>query len=167
MAVIMAWSKCSIKIGETPVSEAMAENLTSIGTIKNQTAVLESEEGDALEAVATGGEVVAKESLEGGFSITARIIEPTDALYTQLGLGEAVSGTAGAYNVSTHLVGKSFSVEVTPKNAGARGIRAPKTNVTFAPGWSEEEGNYADITFELVHGEAGYWYQRFTTSTAL
>lgn len=167
MATIMAWSKCSIKIGETPAGEAMAETLTSIGTIKNQSATLESAEGDALEAVATGGELVAREALEGAFTLTCRVIEPTDALYTLLGLGEAVTGTAGAYNVSTHLVGKAFSVEVTPKNAGAKGIKAPKTNVTFAAGWSEEDGNYADLTFGILHGEAGYWYQRFTTASAL
>lgn len=167
MAIIMGWSKCSIKIGETPNGEGMASTLTSVGTIKNQSATLESEEGDALEAVATGGEIVAKESLEGGYTLTCRVIEPTDALYTLLGLGAADSQDNTAFNVTTHLVGKSFSVEVTPKNAGARGIRAPKTNVTFAAGWSEEEGNFADLTFELVHGDAGYWYQRFTTSTAL
>lgn len=164
MATIMAWSKCSIKIGETPVSEAMAETLTSIGTIKNKSATLESAEGDALEAVATGGEVVAREALEGAFTLTCRVIEPTDALYTLLGLGEAAQN---AYNVKTHLVGKAFSVEVTPKNAGAKGIKAPKTNITFAAGWSEEEGNYADLTFGIVHGDAGYWYQRFTTASAL
>lgn len=164
MATIMAWSKCSIKIGETPANEGMATNLTSIGTIKNQSATLESAEGDALEAVATGGELVAREALEGAFTLTCRVIEPTDALYTLLGLGEAAESN---FNVNTHLVGKSYSVEVTPKNAGARGIRAPKTTITFAAGWSEEEGNYADITFGIVHGEAGYWYQRFTTTAAL
>ena len=34
------------------------------------------------------------------------------------------------------------------------------------PGWSEEEGNYADIEFEIIKGAAGYWYSKFTKKAA-
>lgn len=158
---IMAWSKCKIRIGTTADDGSMAAGLTSIGTIKDKSCSLEPSDGDVLEAKETGGGTVAKEQQEGGFLLKARVIEPDDSLLTMLGLG---SGSAESYNVKTHIVDKEFSVEVEPKNVGAIGIRAPKTAVAYKPGWSEEEGNYADLEFEILKDEEdenAYWYQRF------
>lgn len=160
-AIIMAWSKVSIKIGKTGVNDAMGTTLTSIGTIKDRSSNLESSDGDELRALATGGETVARERLEGGFLLTTRVIEPTNELLTLLELG--TTGT-GEFQVKTHIPAGDWSVEVTPKNVGAEGIKAPKTNITFKPGWSEEEGNYADLEFEILKGQAGYWYSKFVTT---
>ena len=81
-----------------------------------------------------------------------------------LGLGEAESGDSatGEFNVKSHVVPKYFSVEVTPAHDGAKGIRAPKCSVSFQFGYSTQEGNYADLTFGILDGAAGYWYKRFT-----
>ena len=159
----MAWSECEIEIGKTGANDAMATSLTSIGTIKDKSSSLEPSEGDALEAKSTGGHTVAKEQQEGGFRLTTRVIEPEDSLLTTLGLGTA---DTDEFNVKTHIVDGDFSVKVTPKNVGAKGIKAPKTNITYAPGWSEEEGNYADLTFDILFGEQDYWYSRFTKKAA-
>ena len=156
----MAWSECQVKIGQTGNNDAMAQSLTDIGTIKDKSGVLEPSDGDVLEAKSTGGHTVAKETQEGGFALTVRVIEPTAALITLLGLASAEAD--GVQNINTHLVSGYWSVELTPKNTGAKGIRAPKTEVSYKPGWSEEEGNYADITFEILLGAGGYWYSRFT-----
>ena len=156
----MAWSKCLIEIGKTGDQDVMATELTSIGTIKDKSSTLEASEGEALEAKATGGELVAKEVAEGGYQLKTRVIEPDDELLTTLGLGEASQD--GDFNIKTHVVEGDFSVKVTPKNVGAKGINAPKCSITYAPGWSEEEGNYADLTFDILKGEGDYWYSRFT-----
>ena len=157
---IMSWSKCTVEIGKTGENDAMATELTNIGTIKDKSSTLEASEGEALEAKATGGELIAKEVSEGSFQLKTRVIEPTDDLLTELGLGEA--GTEGEFNVKTHVVEGDFSVKVTPKNVGAKGIKAPKCSITYTPGWSEEEGHYADLTFDILKGEADYWYSKFT-----
>ena len=60
---IMAWSKCTFEIGKTGDSDAMATELTNIGTIKDKSSSLETSEGDALEMKANGGETVAKEQV--------------------------------------------------------------------------------------------------------
>ena len=156
---IMAWSECTVEVGETGAGDAMATDLTDIGIIKNQSATLESTDGDTLEAVAVGGKTVAKQINEGNFTLTVRVIEPTDELFTLFGLGTIGEGE---FKVQTHLVTKNFSVQVSPTSVGAKGIRAPKCNASFKFGWSDNEGNYADITFEILHGAAGYWYSRFT-----
>lgn len=161
--IVMAWSECEIEIGKTGANDAMATSLTSIGTIKDKSSSLETSDGDALEAKKTGGHTVAKEQQEGGFSLTTRVIEPEDSLLTTLGLGNTDSDE---FKVKTHIVSDNFSVKVTPKNVGAKGIKAPKTNIIYKPGWSEEEGNYADLTFEILFGEQDYWYSRFTKAAA-
>lgn len=162
--IIMAWSKCSFEIGATPENETMATDLTSIGKIKDKSSTLEPSDGDALEMKATGGELVAKETAEGGYVAKTRVIEPTAELLTLLGLGEEVKeeGTdKGDFRVKTHIVSGYFSLKVTPKNVGARGIKAPKTSVAYKPGWSEEDGHYVDLEFDILNGEAGYWYSMF------
>ena len=156
---IMAWSKCTIEIGKSGASGAMGTSLTSIGVIKDKSSSLEPSDGEELEMKATGGEVVAKEVQEGGFTLTTRVIEPTDELITLLGIGTTASGET---KITTHVVDGDWSVKVTPKNTGAKGIKAPVTNITYKPGWSEEDGNYADIDFEILKGEADYWYSYFT-----
>lgn len=159
--IIMGWSKCKIEIGKTPEEETMATELTSVGTIKDKSSTLEPGDGDALEAKATGGITVAKEAQEGTLTLKTRVIEPTNSFLKLLGLGTEETTD---FKVTTHLVDVPYSVKVTPKNVGAIGIEAPKTNVTYKPGWSEEEGNYADLEFEIVLGAAGYWYKRFKSA---
>lgn len=164
--IIMAWSKCKFEVGKTKDDDTMAETLTDIGTIKDKSSTLEPSDGESLEMKATGGETVAKETQEGGFTATTRVIEPTNALLTLLGLGEEVTTTdapdKGDFKVKTHIVDGDWSLKITPKNTGAKGIKAPKVNISYKPGWSEEDGNYADITFEILKGDAGYWYSIFT-----
>lgn len=157
---IMAWSKCKVEIGKTGDGDAMATTLSDIGTIKDKSGELNPSDGDTLEMKATGGETVAKETTEGGYTLTVRVIEPDNTLLTTLGLGAAAeSGTD--FNVNTHIVDGDWSVKLTPKNKGARGVKAPKCSITYKPGWSEEDGNYADIDFEILKGDAGYWYSVF------
>ena len=164
--IIMAWSECTVEIAPTTSDDTFAtEGLVSIGTIKDKSSTLEPSDGEVLEAKATGGKTVAKEVQEGGYTFKTRVIEPTDALLTKLG----IAATEGEeLKVKTHLVAGDWSLKVTPKNVGARGLKAPKTTISYKPGWSEEEGNYADIEFEILNGNAGYWYSHFkkTASTA-
>lgn len=161
---IMAWSKCTFEIGKTGDNDAMATELTSIGTIKDKSSSLEPSDGDALEMKATGGETVAKEVLEGGYKAITRVIEPTEELETTLGISKA--GADDETQITTHVVEGDWSLKITPKNVGAKGIKAPKCSITYKPGWSEEDGNYADIEFEILKGDAGYWYSRFTKAAA-
>lgn len=161
---IMSWSKCLIEIGTTGNGDVFAASVASIGTIKDKSSSLEATDGDVLEAKATGGETVAKEQLEGGYSLTTRVIEPDDELLQLLGLG---SIDAEELKIQTHVVEGDWSVKVTPKNIGAKGIKAPKCSITYKPGWSEEEGDFADLTFEILKGDAGYWYSKFRKKGSL
>ena len=143
----MAWSKCAISIGAATGTTAMPSTLTSIGTIKDKSSVLESQDGDALSAKATGGVEVAHEEQEGSLTLTTRVIETDGTLETLLGIGEISTNDVTVY---THVPNSDFGVKVVPKNVGAYGIEAPLATVKYKPGWSEEEGNYVDLVFNIV-----------------
>lgn len=159
--VIMAWSKCTLKIGKMGADEAMAESLTEIGPLKYQSTELTADDGDTLQMQEEGAGLVGYEQLPGAYSLTTRIIEPDDALYTLLGLGKA-GGSGAGFQVSTHVVSDYFSAQVDPLHTGARGIKAPKCSVSVKPGYSTQDGNYLDLTFGILNGAAGYWYERTT-----
>ncbi len=160
--VIMAWSKCKLQIGKMGTDEAMGTTLTEIGPLKYQSTELTADDGDTLQMQEEGAGQVGYEQLPGAYSLTTRVIEPDDALYTLLGLGKAGSGSGAGFQVSTHVVADYYSIQVDPLHTGARGIKAPKCSVSVKPGFSTQDGNYMDITFGILNGAAGYWYERTT-----
>ena len=173
----MAWSKCKIEIGQMGDNDAMASSFTDVGVILNQSSSLSAEEGDKMQAIATGGEVVAEEPQEGTLVLETTIIEPTHALLHLLGLTSTAEAGSGETEVTevpiqTHVVNGNWSVKVTPKNQGAWGIEAPKTTISYIPAWSEENGNQAVLRFSIlktteIANNGNYWYKRFKTSSAL
>lgn len=150
-----------ITIGKTGDNDAMADTLESVGTIKDKSTSLESAEGEVLEAKATGGKLVAREQQDGDITLTTRIIEPDFAFLAKL-LDATHDSTKDELKVKSLIVTDNYSVEVTPKNIGATGIRARKTSVAYKEGYSEEEGMYADLTFTFLEcGDDGELYTKF------
>jgi hypothetical protein len=52
--------------------------------------------------------------------------------------------------LKSNIIPENWSVEITPKNIGATGVRIRKTSVAYKEGYSEDEGAYADITFSVL-----------------
>lgn len=158
--IIMSWSKCKVEVGKTGAADAMAADLKSVGTINDKSTTLATEDGETLEAKATGGIVVASEEGEPTITITTRVKEmdfDTENMFT----GAAVNESKDELTVKTNVVTEDFSVKVTPKNIGATGIKARRTHVSFRPGSSEEEGQYVDLTFKILACEDGELYKKF------
>lgn len=158
--LIMSWAKLKIEIGETGDSDAMATTLTSIGTIKDKSTTMTSEDGDKLEAKATGGVVVATEEGEPTITITTRVMEPEFNLEKTL-LGATLNTGNDEATIKTNVVSKDYSVKLTPKNIGSTGIKARKTHISYKPGHSEEEGQYVDLTFTILACADGELYKKF------
>ena len=148
-------------------AEAMAEDLFNIGTIKDKTTTMSTEDGDTLQAVATGGVVVAEEEGEPQVSITTRIMEMDFDTENKL-TGAVKAGTAGSetLTVKTNVIPDDFSLKLTPKNIGSTGIKARRTHISFRPGSSEEEGHYVDVTFKILACEDGELYTKFKVAAA-
>ena len=159
--LIMSWSKCKIEVGKTGEADAMAGTLESIGVISDKTTSLSTQDGESLEAKASGGVVVAYEEGEPIVSITTRIKEPTfetEKMFT----GATIGGSSqNELKVTTNVVSSDFSVKLTPKNIGAIGIKARKCHVSYKPGSSEEEGHFADVTFKILACADGELYTKF------
>jgi len=162
-SLIMSWSKCKIEIGQTGTNDAMASSLASIGTINDKSTSLSSEEGDKLEAKASGGVVVATEEGEPKIKITTRVKEMD--FTTESGLIDA-SVVSQELVVKSNIVAGYYSVKVTPKNIGSIGIKARKCHVTFLPGSSEEEGHYVDVTFTITACADGELYRKFRVAAS-
>ena len=160
MSLIMSWSKCTIEIGKTGADDAMALSLQSIGTIADRSTSLESADGEVLEMKATGGVTVAKEQSEGEITLTTRIIEPDFAFLASL-IDANHDDIEDKLTVKSQIVNDPYSVKLTPKNTGATGLEIRKSSVTYKDGYSEEEGQYADVTFTILVCADGELYTKF------
>ena len=160
--VIMAWSKCKIELAPMPEDESMADDSAffDVGYIRTNTTSLSANEGDALQAIETGGAIIAEEKQEGDFALATEVIEPSANLYTNLGIG-AIDENGDDINVTTHIVPGNYSLKLTPKNLGAMGIKAPKCSVSVAPAFGDDTGNALTLNIPILQGSAGYWYKKF------
>lgn len=163
--IVMSWSKVKIEVGKTGDNDAMATVLTDIGTINDKSTTLATEDGESLEAKATGGIVVATEEGEPVVTITTRVKE-MDFDKENMFTGATISEDGNELVVSTNVVSDDFSVKLTPKNIGAIGIKARRCHVSFKTGHSEEEGNYVDLTFKILACEDGELYRKFRVTKA-
>lgn len=161
MSTVMSWSECSIKIGKTGASDAMAATLVSVGNIKDKSTTLESSEGEKLQAKTTGGKLLAQEEREGDIVLKTRIIEDDFAFLATL-IGATHDTTEKELKVTSQVISDNYSVELTPKNVGATGVRIRKTHVSYKPGYSEDEGHYADLSFTVLECADGELYTKFT-----
>lgn len=154
---VIAWSECQIEVGAAGESNT---SFTSIGVIKDQSAELTTADGNTLEMKSTGGHTIAYEQQEGTASLACRVIEPDAEFFELFGCGE--EGT-DEIKIKSLVVGEEKSVRLTPKNVGAYGILAPFCSVSIKTGWSEVDGNYADLTFGILNkvsgGDATCWYK--------
>lgn len=157
----MSWSKCSIKIGKTGVADAIATTLTSVGNIKDKSTTLESSDGEKLQAKLTGGKLYAMEEREGDIVLKTRIVEDDFAFLATL-IGATHDTTGKTLKVTSQVIADNYSVELTPKNVGATGIKIRKAHVAYNPGFSEEEGHYADLAFTVLECADGELYTKFT-----
>ncbi|MCI7356923.1 MAG: hypothetical protein MSK40_04330 [Parabacteroides sp.] len=160
--VIMAWSKCKVELAPMPEDESMADDSAffDVGYIRTNTTSLSANEGDALQAIETGGAIIAEEKQEGDFSLSTEIIEPSARLYKNLGIG-VMAENGDDINVTTHIVPGNYCMRLTPKNLGAMGISAPKCSVSVTPAFGDDTGNALTLNVSILQGTAGYWYKKF------
>lgn len=158
----MSWSKCKIEVGKTGTGDALATALQSIGIINDKSTTMSTEDGETMQAKASGGIVVAEEQGEPVVSITTRVKEMTPDI-EMLFTGATKSGDDLV--VKSNVVSDYFSVKLTPKNIGATGIKARKCAVSFKGGYSEDEGQYVDLTFKILACSDGELYTKFKVTT--
>lgn len=158
--IIMSWSEVLVLFGETGTDDAMATTLYTLGVINDKSTSLSYNQGDTLTAAATGGKTVAEEYSEGTVEVTTRVKE-MDFATENLLTGATIDEEQGELTVTTHIVEKEMSLKVVPKNIGGIGIKARRTKIKFVPGYSEEEGQYTDVTFKILECEDGELYKKF------
>lgn len=160
--IVMSWRQCKLEFGRTQPNGSFAKKLFSIGILNDKGTSLEYEEGDTYTAKASGGVTVAEEKGEGTYSIKTRVKEMKLSTLAYI-LGKNVEAETTAtggdivhaetLSIPTTAITDEFSVKVTPKNIGAKGIKVCRTSISIVPGISEDEGFYIDVTFKQLSGE--------------
>ena len=163
--IIMSWSEADIKIGKTGAADAIAVTLTDVGVIKDKTTNMASTDGAQLKATATGGKLVAVQGSDGEITIKTRIIEPDFEMLSTL-LDSTLNVAKDDLIVKSHVINDPYSVVVTPKNLGATGVKVRKASVSYVTGRSEEEGEFADLTFIVLTCADGELYTKFKKKAA-
>lgn len=158
--IIMSWSECQVEIGKTGANDALSTSLASIGETKDKSTSLSVGDGEKLVAKGSGGKIVAQEEKDGEITLTTRVLEPDFAFIAGL-LGSTVDKATGTLKYKSLIVQDSYSVKVTPRNVGAKGVMIRKAHLKYKEGQSEEEGFYADITFTVLKCADGELYSRF------
>jgi len=162
--LIMSWSKVKLEIGKTGANDAMATELFEPGVIKDKSTTLSAEDGDTLEAKATGGVVVASESNEPVLTLETTVMEQDFAVREKF--GGATVNQDGELVVSSNLVDDDYSFVLTPKNVGATGIKVRKASVSLKPAYSEEEGHSTVLTFKILQCEDNELYRKFKVAAS-
>lgn len=164
MAVIMGWGKCSLAIKENTGNDFPAlSGFTLLDNIKEDATSIDATEGDEYVAKTTGGIVIARERAEGSFSLKTTILEPSEAIYTTLGI--ATASSSGVQNITTTVVPGIFAVRLDPRNVGAVGIEIPTASITATPHFSDKEGWSLELTFNINHN-GSYHYRKYIKKKA-
>lgn len=156
----MSWSKVHIYIGKTGANEAFTTTLSELGVISDKSTSLSVEDGESLEAKATGGVTVAYEEGEPILSLTTRIKEMSFETESTLIKG-SLNTEKTELTVTSNVIDDDYSVKVVPKNAGSIGLKIRRSHISFRPGYSEEEGHYVDVIFKILACADGELYKKF------
>ena len=87
----------------------------------------------------------------------------TITLGAAVALGEILyqSDANGNLLYKSNVTSNNYSVEITPKNVGATGVRIRKASLAYKDGYSEDEGHYAELTFTVIACADGELYTKF------
>lgn len=168
--LVMSWSQCKVLVGKTQIdastgSEGEPTEWFELGYIKDKTTTLTAEDGDVLEAVATGGRKVAREQLEYTYNVAFTIMEMDYEIYAKL-TGNKISDDKSNVTVVSNLINDDYALKIVPHNIGGNGIKALRGRLAIKESQSEEEGNYHECSYEILAQTNGTFYEKFKVTAS-
>lgn len=145
---ILSWGKPTVEFaayvnGELPSTPTW----TAVAEIKQGTATLETEQGDKLEALDEGGDVVDVRFGKSKYTFTF-------SLFMKKGDSKPIEDTDG-------VVTNNYALRLTPEDEDAMGFMLPKCNVSVQETWTSEEGGLWTYTFSAIKPDSGNTLQRY------
>lgn len=134
----IAWGKPGITMGKTGSNDAMSSEMKSVGTVKEDSTLVDPQDGGEKELYGEGHELVASEEMEGYDKITFDVIE-ADLKTVAAFYGETIEAD-GDFTKKTTVVKEPYSVQIDPSNIGAVGYKAPKCSVKIKSTFTAKEG---------------------------
>jgi len=148
-----AWGTIIMSVATTGALDVMGAPLVSLGTIKEDSISLATEDGGKMELFGTGHVLVDQLNNEAAMKINATLIGLTNAkqFWTVDGVltGQIKSLTKSG----------NFSVKLASAVTGSDTFSAPKCVITGTPVFSEKEGWTVNLEITILKGAAGYLFE--------
>ena len=151
-----AWGNVNIKIGES----LKEDQLATIGTLKEDSVSIETAEGTKYELYGTGHVLVDQLVTEPTLTLKAQIIGANRDLIAKL-WNTTTTGTGDTERlvVNSMVTSKKFAVQLASDVIGSDTFEAPNCAVNMSLVFSEKEGWCGDISFTILKGDNGSFFQ--------
>lgn len=147
---VLNWGNPKIEIASGATAAAEGATYTEIakGLIKQDSAKLDTTDGDTKEALNEGGETVDKRVLASKYSFTFQVFV-TDSFTDPI---TDVNGVVTA----------NHSVRLTPEDTTKKGFKMPYCSVSKKTTWSSSDGSLIEFTFTGLKPTTGNILQAYT-----
>jgi hypothetical protein len=148
-----AWGTIVMSIAATGALDVMGTPLVSLGTIKEDSMSIASEDGGIMQLFGTGHVLVDELKNEPSVKINATLIGLTNA--KQFWTMDAVATD----QVKSLIKSGNFSVRFASAVVGSDTFEAPKCVISGTPVFSEKEGWTVNVEITILLGAAGYLFE--------
>ncbi len=148
-----AWGTIEIKIGTPKAGNAMSTSLVSIGTIKEDSISLETEEGTKYEWKGTGGVIIDTLVGEGTVKVKCKIKNLNKSNLEKF--CNVTENSDGKIEVKGLTTSNKYSISMESKVSGSETFEAPYCSVAMKPTFSEKDGWEQEVEFTLLSGGEG------------
>lgn len=149
-----AWGKILMEMEETGANDTMPQALESVGTLKEETLALATEEGKKYELFGSGHELLDELQGEPTLTVTATVVQVPEETRKKLWeVEETGEGDAKKMKVKSMVTKKKYGVRFASQVPGSETFEAPKCSVNMKPVFSETEGWSAEISFKIIKSQ--------------
>ncbi|MCX6222484.1 MAG: hypothetical protein NTZ69_16045 [Bacteroidia bacterium] len=142
------WGKPLVEIGLTGTADAAATTFTAITPIEENSAVLESTPGTALELFGEGHALVQRKSTIANYVFKCAVF--------------VLSGGSKPIADSDGVISSDYSVRLTPEDATLTGFIMRKCAVEVKETWSSAKGKMLEYTFTALKPSSGSMLEDYT-----
>lgn len=149
-----AWGNLTIKIGTPGANNAMSTSLSAIGTVKEDSFSVETEDGKKLQWFSTGHNLVDELQTQPTLILKMQVKNLNKSALTKFWDVEE-DGTTGKLKVNAMMTTDKFSVSIQSEVVGSETLEIPYCSVSMKPVYSEDSGWEQEVQFTVLSPGSG------------
>lgn len=147
-----AWGELDFQIGVPAANNAMSVALASIGTVKEESLSVETEDGKKLQFFATGHNLIDELRLQATLTIKLSI---KNLNLSELSKFWDVTENVDDIEVNEMTTSNKYSVMMASKVSGSEALHIPYCSVYMKATYAEDMGWVQDIEFTILRPAVG------------